>query len=413
MKFSYEAYTKSGAPKSGSIEAADQRDAEEKLRRKDLLVTKIHREGGAAGKAKTTNSSSKSKNGNKSNTKISVKVVSEFARELSVLVSTGTPLVDAIHSLEMQAKAEKWKAVLERLRSRLEEGDSLSDAMQIQHEIFGPIFCSLSAAGESGGNLDVMLNRVSKLLRQEAKIRANIAGAMMYPILLTAISAIVLSVMIGLVLPRFADLFASLDTELPPTTAFLMMLSDILRAYWWAIFPGIALAAGGLVFWFRSDKGRAVAETYILKVPVLGKTLCSIQTARIFRVLGLLVESKVPILESIELTRRSVSNTLYKNLLTKAEESVTIGEPVSTAFSTGNLIVPSAVEAVRNAEQSGRMGPVMIQLADYLDEENETVIKSISSLIEPIIMIGLGIMVAFIAISMFLPLFDLTASAGQ
>ncbi len=192
-----------------------------------------------------------------------------------------------------------------------------------------------------------------------------------------------------------------------------MLISTILRSYWWGIIPGLLIAIGGLVFWIRSDKGRSIVEANLLKIPVLGSTLSSIQTARIFRVLGLLVESKVPILESIELTRRSVSNTLYKDLLTTAEESVTIGEPVSTAFSTGNLIVPSAVEAVRNAEQSGRMGPVMIQLADYLDEENETVIKSISSLIEPIIMIGLGVMVAFIAISMFLPLFDLTASAGQ
>ncbi|MEQ9205768.1 MAG: type II secretion system F family protein [Phycisphaerales bacterium] len=412
MKFSYEAYTKTGASKNGTIEAADQREAEDKLRRKDLLVTKIHNQDVSGGKSHSKSIKSAPKKNQKS-TQISVKVVSEFARELSVLVSTGTPLVDAIHSLEMQASSEKLQAVLERLRLRLEEGDSLSEAMELQSEVFGPIFCSLSAAGESGGNLDVMLNRVSKLLRQEAKIRANIAGAMMYPILLTAISIVVITVMIGLVLPRFAELFESLDSELPPTTEFLMLISTILRSYWWGIIPGLVTAIGGLVFWIRSDKGRSIVEANLLKIPVLGSTLSSIQTARIFRVLGLLVESKVPILESIELTRRSVSNTLYKDLLTTAEESVTIGEPVSTAFSTGNLIVPSAVEAVRNAEQSGRMGPVMIQLADYLDEENETVIKSISSLIEPIIMIGLGIMVAFIAISMFLPLFDLTASAGQ
>jgi len=407
MKFSYEAYTKSGAPKSGTIDAKNQSEAEDKLRKKDLLVTRISTVGTATSKS---NSKSSKKKGN---SKVSVKVVSEFARELSILVSTGTPLVDAIHSLEMQAKAENWQTILQQLRARLEEGDSLSDAMQAQHEIFGPVFCSLAAAGESGGNLDVMLNRVSKLLRQEAKIRSNIAGAMMYPILLTAISAIVLTVMIGLVLPRFAGLFESLDTDLPPTTKFLMMISTIMRSYWWAIIPGIAVSVASLVFWIRSAHGQSTAETYALKVPVLGNTICSIQTARIFRVLGLLIESKVPILESIELTRRSVSNTLYRDLLTRAEEAVTIGEPVSTAFGTDDLIIHSAVEAIRNAEQSGRMGPVMIQLADYLDEENETVIKSISSLIEPIIMIGLGLMVGFIAVSMFLPLFDLTASAGQ
>ncbi len=313
----------------------------------------------------------------------------------------------------MQSSSENWSDILIKLRGRLEEGDSLSDAMDAQHEIFGPVFCSLAAAGESGGNLDVMLIRVSKLLRQEAKIRANIAGAMMYPLLLTAISAVVLTVMIGLVLPRFAGLFESLDSDLPATTEFLMMLSTFIRTYWWIVFPSIIAAAGGLAFWLRTEQGHKVVETNVLKVPILGKTVCSVQTARIFRVLGLLIESKVPILESIELTRRSVSNTLYKDLLTRAEEAITIGEPVSSAFTAKNLIVPSAAEAVKNAEQSGRLGPVMIQLADYLDEENETVIKSISSLVEPLIMIGLGLMVGFIAVSMFLPLFDLTASAGQ
>lgn len=408
MKFTYEAYTKSGAPKKGNIEAADRNEAEDKLRRKDLLVTKIT--GGDSANSKSK-SSSKSKSG--STKKVSVKVVSEFARELSVLVTTGTPLVDAIHSLEMQSSSENWSDILIKLRSRLEEGDSLSDAMDAQHEIFGPVFCSLAAAGESGGNLDVMLIRVSKLLRQEAKIRSNIAGAMMYPILLTAISAVVLTVMIGLVLPRFAGLFESLDSELPPTTKFLMMISTFIRSYWWVVFPCIIAAAVGVGYWLRTEHGHKVVETNVLKVPVLGKTVCSVQTARIFRVLGLLIESKVPILESIELTRRSVSNTLYKDLLTRAEEAITIGEPVSSAFTSKKLIVPSAAEAVKNAEQSGRLGPVMIQLADYLDEENETVIKSISSLVEPLIMIGLGLMVGFIAVSMFLPLFDLTASAGQ
>ncbi len=407
MKFSYEAYTKSGAPKTGTIDAGDQAEAEDKLRRKDLLVTRISGDRESSSKARYSKAKGKGK------AKVSVKIVSEFARELSVLVTTGTPLVDAIQSLETQAKSESWQSILEELRGRLEEGDSLSDAMQARHEVFGPVFCSLAAAGESGGNLDVMLIRVGKLLRQEAKIRSNIAGAMMYPILLTAISAVVLTVMIGLVLPRFAGLFESLDTDLPPTTKFLMMISTIMRSYWWAIIPGFISIIAGFVYWLRSNHGQQTAEVALLKVPVLGKTICSIQTARIFRVLGLLIESKVPILESIELTRRSVSNSLYKDLLTKAENAVTIGEPVSIAFATDDLIIPSAVEAIKNAEQSGRMGPVMIQLADYLDEENETVIKSISSLIEPLIMIGLGIMVGFIAVSMFLPLFDLTASAGQ
>lgn len=410
MKFQYEAYTKAGEPRSGTLEAPEKREAEESLRKRGLLVTTIT---AVSDKKNATGSKhASSKNPNTRRSRIPIKVVADFARELSILVATGTPIIDAIEAIESQCPHEHFKTVLARLRARLEEGDSLADAMTAQVKVFGHVFCALVAAGETSGNLDAMLNRVAKLLRQEAKIRANIAGAMLYPALLSLVSVVVLGLMLGVVLPRFAGLFESLDSPLPATTEFLMFLSTLMRGYWWALIPAFFAAVGGAYTWVRSPAGTAIAERTSLKVPVLGPTIRSIQTARIFRVLGLLLESKVPILESIELTQRSVSNTLYKTMLARAEDAVTIGEPVSSALTSGDLIVPSAIEAVRNGERSGRMGPVMVQLADHLDEENETVIKSISSIVEPLIMIALGLMVGFVAISMFLPLFDLTASAG-
>lgn len=410
MKFHYDAYTKSGDHKSGTIEAAEQKEAEDSLRKRGLLVTSISAQSDK--KSTTTAKHAHSNAAAQTKSRIPVKVVADFARELSVLVATGTPIIDAIEAIESQCPQENFKTVLARLRTRLEEGDSLADAMTAQVKVFGHVFCALVAAGETSGNLDAMLNRVAKLLRQEAKIRANIAGAMLYPALLSFVSIVVLGLMLGVVLPRFAGLFESLDSPLPATTKFLMALSNLMLGYWWALIPAFAVAVGGAVMWVRSPKGTATVERASLKLPVLGPTVRSIQTARIFRVLGLLLESKVPILESIELTQRSVSNTLYKTMLERAEDAVTIGEPVSNALASGSLIVPSAIEAVRNGERSGRMGPVMVQLADHLDEENETVIKSISSIVEPVIMIALGLMVGFVAISMFLPLFDLTASAG-
>ncbi len=410
MKFQYQAYTKAGEAKSGIIEAAEKREAEDSLRKRGLLVTSVTALSDK--KSSGTSKHTTGKNAPAQRSRIPVKVVADFARELSVLVATGTPIIDAIEAIESQCPHESFKTVLARLRARLEEGDSLADAMTAQVRVFGHVFCALVAAGETSGNLDAMLSRVAKLLRQEAKIRANIAGAMLYPALLSLVSVVVLGLMLGVVLPRFSGLFESLDSPLPATTKFLMVLSTAMRSYWWALLPAFAVAVGGAIMWIRSPRGGVVIERASLKLPVLGPTVRSIQTARIFRVLGLLLESKVPILESIELTRRSVSNTLYKTMLERAEDAVTIGEPVSSALTTGALIVPSAIEAVRNGERSGRMGPVMVQLADHLDEENETVIKSISSIVEPLIMIALGLMVGFVAISMFLPLFDLTASAG-
>ena len=406
MKFTYRAYTKDGAAKSGTMEAADRKDAEQRLRKRDLLVMELVEEGAARrapGGGKTTARRKDS---------VSVRALADFAREFGVLVTTGTPIVDAIGSLERQNEGGALEPVIARLRLRLEEGESLADAMRAQERVFGQVFCALVAAGEAGGNLGIMLRRVADLLRQESRIRSNLMGAMLYPVLLTGISVVVLALMVGVVLPRFSSLFASLDTELPLSTKFLMSLSGILRAWWWVLLPGLVGLMVALIGWIRSEGGRVRAERVALVVPVLGPIARSLETARLFRVLGLLIESRVPIIEAIGLTRRSVTSAAYGEMLEKVEDAVTIGEPVSDALGDGKLIVPSAVEAVRNAERSGSMGGAMLQLADYLDEENETVIKSVSSIIEPVIMIGLGIMVGLVAISMFLPLFDLTASAG-
>jgi len=406
MKYLYTAYSKEGAKKTGSVEAQDKKEAEQKLRKRDLIVTRVDPEHATdpAGGAASTRASKK--------TRISVKALADFAREFGVLVATGTPIVDSIASLERQNRGETLEPVIAALRERLEQGESLAEAMNAQRKVFGQVFCALVAAGEAGGNLDRMLRRVADLLRQEAKIRANVMGAMLYPILLTSVSIIVLGLMIGVVLPRFSTLFASLDTELPMSTQALMTLSAFLRASWWILLPAFLSLVGVLVVWIRSDAGRTHAEAFTLRAPVLGRIVRSLETARLFRVLGLLIESRVPIIEAIALTRRSVVSHAYAELLSRAEDAVTIGEPVSDALGEGRLIVPSALEAVRNAERSGSMGEAMLQLADYLDEENETVIKSISSIIEPLIMIVLGVLVGLVAISMFLPLFDLTASAG-
>lgn len=402
MNYSYEAYDAKGALKRGTIEAASQEEATDLLRVKSLFVTTI---GIEQAKGKSPKSRRRSK-------KISAKTIAMFARELSVLVSTGTPLVDAIASLERQAKDEAWITVLGNVQRKLEEGDSLNAALQSHSEVFDAVFRSLVSAGESSGHLDTMLNRVAVLTRRQAQIQANVLGAMIYPILLTGISLVVLGVMIGVVLPRFSGLFETLDTPLPATTKFLMFLSDIVRAYWWGIIPVITVSVVMLVKWLRGESGANSIGNLILRLPKLGEIYRAFYTARITRLMGTLLEAHVPMLESIHLTRESVSHQSYQQLLDNAEQAVTKGKQISEAFDQGGLIVPSVCEAIRNGEQSGRLADVLNNVSDYLDEENETVVRSISSIIEPVIMILLGIFVGIVAISMFLPLFDLTASTG-
>jgi type II secretory pathway component PulF len=406
MKFSYSGYDQSGKKTAGHFEAAGADEATERLRRQGVFVVTIEESG------KARRSAAEVRTPRKSGGKPSAKTVAQFARELSVLVSTGTPIADAIESLEKQAATDQWKSVVSSVRRRLEEGEALSDALESQPEVFDSVFCSLVAAGESSGQLDKMLHRLALLTRRQAQVRSSVLAAMMYPILLTFVCVAVLVLMLGVVLPRFSGLFETLDTPLPASTQFLVALSGLMLGYWWIGVPAAIGAVAGGLWWIRTPPGRRLLERFLLATPKVGPVVRSFGTARVARIMGTLLEAKVPMMEAIALTRRSISNHAFVEMLNRAERGVTKGEPVSTAFIDSNLFIPASAQAVRNGEQSGRLAEVLVHIADYLDEENESTVKALSSLLEPLIMLVLGGLVAFVAVSMFLPLFDLTASAG-
>lgn len=406
MRFAYTGYDQSGKKAVGQIEAATPDEAIERLRRQSVFVISIEESTKAREKAKAARA--KKTKGKR----FSPKVIAQFSRELSVLVSTGTPIADAIESLEKQAVTEPWKEVIASIRRRLEEGEALSEAFESRPDVFDAVFCSLVAAGESSGQLDKMLHRLALLTRRQAHVRSSVMAAMMYPILLTFVCVAVLGLMLGVVLPRFSGLFETLDSPLPASTQFLVMLSQLMLGYWWIWGPAAVGLGVGAVWWVRTPAGRRFGQNLMLRLPKVGPIMRSFGTARVARILGTLLEAKVPMIEAIGLTRRSVTTHAFVQMLDRAERVVTKGDPVSTAFIESDLFVPASAQAVRNGEQSGRLAEVLVHIADYLDEENESTIKALSSLLEPVIMLVLGGLVAFVAVSMFLPLFDLTASAG-
>jgi type IV pilus assembly protein PilC len=219
-------------------------------------------------------------------------------------------------------------------------------------------------------------------------------------------------VMLVFVVPRFAGMFESLDAELPATTAFLLATGDLLRAWWFAIVPaGLALPTGGY-FWINSPRGRRFADRALVTLPVIGPVARSLSLARIARLLGVLLTSHVKLLEALELTRLASRNSLYRELLSDASEKVTTGEDLARVFTNNRLVPPAFAETIRNGEQTGRLGEALTGLSEFMDEDNETAVKSLTALIEPAILIVLGLVVGFVALSLFLPLFDLTAMAG-
>jgi type II secretory pathway component PulF len=419
VNFFYKGFDKAGGQVHDTIESADKNEAIEALRKRGIFVSELAE---AKGNAKRPQPASPA--GVKQSTGLAALIsglrqgqrlenVAAFTRQLSLLVSTGTPLVEAMMSLESQAPQGEFREVLTSMRSRVEEGGQLSEAMAQHPQHFDAVCRSLICAGEQGGKLEVMLQRLATVVRQQVKIRKTVKGAMVYPALLICVAIVVVCAMLGFVLPRFEGLFKSLDTPLPATTKILMSASAVLRAYWWAFLSGAAVLGVSLKFWLSTAHGKQTLDRFLISAPLgVGKAFRSFATARIARMLGTLLDGKVALLEALTLTRQSMSNALYVTLLTRAEAAVTRGENVSAALSDPKLINPSVCDALRSGERNGQMAPVLTSLASYLDEDNEVLVKTLTGLMEPIILIVLGLIVGMVAISMFLPLFDLTAAAG-
>ena len=410
MKFRCSAYDRAGKAIVEVVDAAEAREASETLRRRGVFVSSVEPDQGARPETGAAESKGGSVGGG-----VRLKNLAGFARQLSVLISTGTPLVEALTSVERQAPEGAWRSVLSDLRKRVEEGRQLSEAMQSHPGWFDSVTRSLVAAGESGGRLDAMLDRLARLTRQQQKVRSSIIGAMIYPTLLICVAAGVMVIMLVFVMPRFEGLFKTLTTPLPPSTKLLMAVGQMLREYWMFAVGGLVALGVAVKLIFSGGRGRQTRDRLLVRLPQVGVIARGISTARLARVLGVLLEGKVPLLDALRLAREAAGNSEYTRLMTAAEEAVGRGESVSAVFASEGargLIAPAVYEAVRSGERSGQMAPALLTVAEALDEDNELVLRSLTSIVEPLILIVLGLVVGAVALSMFLPLFDLTAASG-
>lgn len=400
MSYAYIAYDRSGKESRGKIDAPSEAEAADRLRHQGLFVTEIKAEGGAGG---ATVARGRGRRGGR------LKNLSIVSRQMAVLLGSGTPVVGALTALELQLEDPRWRAVMGDVRARVEEGSTLADAMGAHPHHFDAIARSLVAAGEAGGNLDKMMDRLATLTRQQLHVRNSLAGAMVYPSLLIVVALSVLMVMILLVLPKFAGLFESMDMPLPFTTEALLAVSNVIRGYWWIVVPVVLACGAGLVVGLKTPRGVAMLHTLAVRAPQVGRLTRSFATARVTRILGVLLESRVPMLDALRLTSQAAGNRHYVALMERVQEGVTRGEPVSVALSASALVTPSVCEAIRNGERSGRLSMSLLTVADFLDQDNDVLVKSLTSIFEPVILLVLGLVVGIVAMSLFVPLFDLTS----
>jgi len=415
MKLAYKAYDSLGKTVTGTIECADVAAAIETFRRNGMYLAEIaeasdhSREKWRLGIPVSPVARSKNRPKRKLRTGQKIKNLAVFSRQLCVLISSGTQLPDALSAIGRQTKPGLWRDIISDLRSKVEQGAPLSEAMQAHPEQFDSIYYGLIATGESTGGLVEMFDRLAALKQKQLQVRSAVVGALIYPSLLVVLAVSIFLLLLLFVVPRFAMLFDTLDVPLPASTQVLVDTSNAFRSYWWAIGLFVVGTIVGVSAYLRTPDGNRFRDTVILRLPYIGSITKSLATARIIRLLGVLMASHVPVLKALELIRHAAGNVHYAELICKAEEYVARGELISIAFCDANLISPSVHEAIRSGEQSGQLDRLSLNIADFLDDENEVIIRSLTSIMEPLILIIMGILVGLIALSMFMPLFDLTS----
>ena len=413
MLFAYTAYDRDGRKHAATIEAADQPAARDAIEAKRLYVASIAPAADKAphGTGKHAPASSPGA-GRAPLWNNGLKRVASFTRELAVLVGTGVPVADAVRSIEKQTDDDRWRGVVAGIRAEVERGEPLSEALERHACYFDPIYRSLVAVGEESGNLPEMLDRLAELVRRQVLVRTTAIGALVYPAVLLLLTGAAILVMLVAVVPRFEGMFQALNAPLPATTELLISLSEIIRSYWWAILLGLIAAAAAAIWYARSAPGRARIDRVMVTVPGISPVVRGIAEARLARVLGTLIGAHLPLLDALDLLADSVNNSVYRDVLERAKESVSTGSGLAPVFETSAVIRPSFTEAVRSGESTGRLGEVMTRLASYTEQDNDLALRTLSKAIEPAIIGVMGVAVGFLAISLFLPLFDISASAG-
>lgn len=405
MNLTYQAIDSAGKRVQDVIEASDVREALEQLRRKGLLVTHI-----AAAEARQR--LDRRPAAAAAGTRLSLKTLVFFTKQMTMLLKAGSAVVPALTAVRRQLRKPAQVALVNALIADLEEGSSLADALGKHPRTFAPTYRAIVAAGEASATLPRMFERLTGLLARRRAVRNKIWGAMAYPAFLVFLSINVLSTMLLFVIPRFSVLFTTLQLELPRSTAVMLKLSAWLQSDWPILVAVAAAGAAGLLVLFTSAQGRRLMADVQTEVPLIGRLWSRLIQGQLFQTLGMLIECRVGLLDALALGRGVTTNRRFQTLMDDIEQAVTSGDRISSALKRAGFISPSIYHTVHTGEENGNLGAAITFCAETLDEENAEIISTITRLIEPMILIVMGVLVGTVAVSLFMPLFDMTSAIG-
>ena len=330
-----------------------------------------------------------------------------FTRQFATMINAGLPLVQSLDILAQQTENKKLAEVVRAVVYDVESGNTLADAFAKHPRVFSDLFVNMVAAGEAGGILDTILLRLATFLEKSDALIRKVKSAMIYPGVIMAVAAIAICILLVFVIPTFQSMFASANLELPLPTRVVIGMSNFLIGYWWAILAVIGGAIFALRSYYATPAGRLQIDALLLKAPVLGDVIRKSAVSRFTRTLGTLVSSGVSILEGLEITAKTAGNQVVHNAVMESRQSIAGGETIAAPLEKSKVFPPMVISMIAVGEQTGGLDEMLSKIADFYDEEVDVAVSALLSLMEPMMIVVLGVIVGGMVVAMYLPIFDM------
>lgn len=340
---------------------------------------------------------------------IKVREMSVFTRQFSTMINAGLPIVQCLDILGKQTENDRLRNAINEVMMDVEGGATLADGLGKHKDIFSDLYTNMVDAGESGGILDTILQRLAVYLEKADALQRKVKSAMTYPTIVAAVAIGSTVFMLMFVIPVFAKMFSDFGGTLPTPTRIVMGFSDFLRGYWWALAASIAGIVVAFKQYYKTDKGRLNIDKLALRSPVLGNVLRKSSVARFTRTLGTLVGSGVPILQGLEITARTAGNKVIENAIEATRQSITQGDTISDPLRKSGVFPPMVVQMISVGEQTGAIDEMLSKIADFYDDEVDTAVDQLTSVIEPIMIVVMGVLVGGMLVAMYLPMFKMAS----
>jgi type IV pilus assembly protein PilC len=393
--FEYTARTVTGQETTGTLELPSVDAVREHLRRNRMMVVRVREQQ----KKKRTG-------------RVPTRDVVVFTRQFATMINAGLPLVQSLDILAQQTENKSLATVTRQVLYDVESGHTLADALDKHRNAFSALYVNMVAAGEAGGILDTILLRLATFLEKNDAIIRKVKGAMIYPGVILSVAVIAVAVLLLFVIPTFQQMFAEAGVPLPAPTRFVIFLSQILHDYWWALILG-ALAIAFLVRQFyRTEGGKLTIDRGLLRMPVLGDVLRKAAVSRFTRTLGTLLSSGVSILDGLEITARTAGNRVIHDAVMESRGSIAGGETVAGPLEKSGVFPPMVTSMIAVGEATGGLDEMLTKIADFYDDEVDAAVAALLSLMEPIMIVVLGVVVGGMIVAMYLPIFDMVNVAA-